>query len=104
MVFNLVWLGQVKVQHVDSQLSGDPCLILPSPLSPITIAVRISESDVSWVLQVSMQWMHIRWEDAGIYEIFVEGTHLILLTGSLITIKKSFHLVDLIRGSPDMKE
>ena len=89
-------MDQVKVQYVDSQLSGDPCLTvtLCSPFLPITTAVRISESDHdSWVLQVSMQWMH-RWEDAGIYDIFVEGTHL--ATGSLIyTIKKSFHLVDL---------
>ena len=32
----------------------------------------------------------------------MEGTPL--ATGSLITVKKSFHLVDLIGGTPDIKE
>ena len=35
-------------------------------------------------------------EDAGVYEVVVEGTHP--ATGSLITFKKSFHL--LILGIP----
>ena len=35
-------------------------------------------------------------EDAGIYEVIVEGTHP--ATGSLITFKKSFHLSARVKG------
>jgi hypothetical protein len=59
---------------------GAPCIINDNRLS----LSRGDGLDYIFTLSNATQ------EDSGIYEVVVEGTHP--ATGSLITIKKSFHL------------